>query len=60
MLVSRFVCLLFQNQFGQSVCLYVCLLARSLLSKSLVTLKLLHLEYFVKICCSATFESAIT
>ena len=32
----------------------------SLLSKSLVTLKLLHLEYFVEICYSATFGSAIT
>ena len=32
----------------------------SLLSKSLVTLKQLHLEYFVEICYSATFESTIT
>ena len=31
----------------------------SLLSKSLVTVKLLHLEYFVEICYSSTFGSAI-
>ena len=31
----------------------------SLLSKSVVTRKLLHLQYFVKICCSPTFGSAI-
>ena len=31
-----------------------------MLSKLLVTLKLLHLEYFVEICYSPTFRSAIT
>ena len=31
-----------------------------LLSKSLVTLKLLHLDYFLEVCYSDTFESAIT
>ena len=31
-----------------------------LLSKWLVTWKIVHLEYFVKICCSPTFGSAIT